>query len=266
MSPEKRDGVTESSDKLLAAKALRQEAEKRLAERERNAEAEDRNDMDKMSREELERELKLRRVEGELHGEALDKSRGETADALEKCTDLFDNSPTKYFNFSDDGTIQALNFAAAKLVGGKRDELVNTKFQPLLSVVDRARFEEYIKRVFGGWAAESFEVAISQAGCETVHIVVESVMSADGKLARANVFDVSERHKAEADRKLLAADLEIALQEVKLLSGLLPICLTCKKIRDDSGEWTEVEVYIANHSEATFSQGLCPNCFPEFIQ
>jgi DNA-binding response OmpR family regulator len=56
------------------------------------------------------------------------------------------------------------------------------------------------------------------------------------------------------------AELEAALAKVKLLSGLLPICSACKKIRDDKGYWSQVENYVEEHSEATFTHGLCPDC------
>ncbi len=55
-------------------------------------------------------------------------------------------------------------------------------------------------------------------------------------------------------------DLKRALNEVKHLSGLLPICSSCKKIRDDNGYWEQIESYISDHSEAQFSHGLCPEC------
>lgn len=55
-------------------------------------------------------------------------------------------------------------------------------------------------------------------------------------------------------------ELEAALAKVKLLTGLLPICANCKRIRDDEGYWQQVEVYIRDHSEAEFSHGLCPDC------
>jgi len=58
-------------------------------------------------------------------------------------------------------------------------------------------------------------------------------------------------------------DLEEALSKVKSLSGLLPICANCKKIRDDKGYWNQVEDYISNHSEANFSHGICPVCVKE---
>ena len=59
-------------------------------------------------------------------------------------------------------------------------------------------------------------------------------------------------------------ELAAALAQVKRLSGLLPICASCKKIRNDEGYWQQVEVYIREHSEADFSHGICPECMQKF--
>ena len=68
----------------------------------------------------------------------------------------------------------------------------------------------------------------------------------------------------------LIAKLQDALDNVKNLSGLLPICSSCKKIRDDKGYWQQIESYIREHSEAQFSHGICPDClkklYPNLIQ
>jgi len=65
----------------------------------------------------------------------------------------------------------------------------------------------------------------------------------------------------------LNVELKKALEKVKTLSGMLPICAHCKKIRDDKGYWNQVEVYIKEHSDANFTHGICPDCarelFPE---
>ena len=78
-------------------------------------------------------------------------------------------------------------------------------------------------------------------------------------------MDELESHVAERTRKL-----QQALANVKSLSGLLPICAGCKKIRDDKGYWSQVESYIQQHSEARFSHGMCPDCsqqyFPELAE
>ena len=54
--------------------------------------------------------------------------------------------------------------------------------------------------------------------------------------------------------------LEDALQQVKRLQGLLPICAWCKRVRDDRGSWAQIEAYVASHSDAVFSHGVCPEC------
>jgi hypothetical protein len=65
------------------------------------------------------------------------------------------------------------------------------------------------------------------------------------------------------DNYVFSARLLDSLSQVKMLSGLLPICSACKKIRDDKGYWSQIESYIRSHSEADFSHGLCPGCADE---
>lgn len=72
--------------------------------------------------------------------------------------------------------------------------------------------------------------------------------------------DITNRKKAEQEREKLICDLQEALAKVKQLSGFLPICASCKKIRDDQGYWKQIETYIRDHSEAEFSHGFCPDC------
>jgi len=80
--------------------------------------------------------------------------------------------------------------------------------------------------------------------------------------------DITERLLAEKEKEKLIASLNQALTEVKKLSGLLPICCHCKKIRDDKGYWNQIEEYIHKHSEARFSHGICQECakklYPDF--
>jgi DNA-binding NtrC family response regulator len=80
---------------------------------------------------------------------------------------------------------------------------------------------------------------------------------------------LAELRQAEEVREKLIHELQDALAEIKTLRGILPICSSCKKIRDDEGYWHQVEVYIRDHSEAEFSHGLCPECakklYPEFF-
>ena len=76
---------------------------------------------------------------------------------------------------------------------------------------------------------------------------------------------LTERREAVAAQKHLIAQLEEALSKVKTLSGLLPICSACKKIRDDQGYWSQVEGYIQEHTDARFTHSYCPECALKFL-
>ena len=95
-----------------------------------------------------------------------------------------------------------------------------------------------------------------------------SIVVGDEKCILASIGDITARKRAEDERARLLAEREKSLKEINILSGLLPICMSCKKIRDDNGYWNQLELYIRSHSQAEFSHGLCPECahkmYPEF--
>jgi signal transduction histidine kinase len=72
--------------------------------------------------------------------------------------------------------------------------------------------------------------------------------------------EIRERNIAEAERERLITDLQRALDEVKTLRGILPICSFCKKVRDDEGYWRQVDVYIQQQTNVDFSHSVCPEC------
>jgi hypothetical protein len=76
--------------------------------------------------------------------------------------------------------------------------------------------------------------------------------------------------EAEEKQKNLVARLKDALAKVRTLSDILPICASCRKIRDDRGYWNQVEAYIRDHSEAEFSHSICPDCakklYPDYFR
>jgi PAS domain S-box-containing protein len=96
------------------------------------------------------------------------------------------------------------------------------------------------------------------------HIDVEfvsNVYSVDHRrVIQCNIRDITLRKRIEEERRKLIYDLQDALTKIKRLQGLLPICASCKKIRDDKGYWNELEAYISEHSEAEITHGFCPDC------
>ncbi len=71
----------------------------------------------------------------------------------------------------------------------------------------------------------------------------------------------AQRRAALLNEQRVSAELQRALDEIKVLRGILPICMYCKQIRNDSGLWERLEKYISEHSDAEFSHGICPDCY-----
>lgn len=115
-----------------------------------------------------------------------------------------------------------------------------------------------------------WDIIIKDGKRRTVEVSVSLISDAEGRPEgfRGIVRDITERRQVENERERLISELQKALSEVKKLSGLLPICASCKNIRDDKGYWKQIESYISDRSEAEFSHGICPDCakklYPEF--
>ncbi|MDY0220129.1 MAG: response regulator [Desulfobacterium sp.] len=81
-----------------------------------------------------------------------------------------------------------------------------------------------------------------------------------GRLQHRLVIQNERLKKDAKEKELLILELQTLIDNVKVLSGLLPICASCKKIRSDQGYWEHLEIYIETHTEAIFSHGICPGC------
>lgn len=106
------------------------------------------------------------------------------------------------------------------------------------------------------------EVFIRKDGSIFPASVIASPIEENGKIVSSvTAFrDITEQRKLEQERETLIKKLQVSIENVNLLSGILPICMHCKGIRDDQGYWNKLEKFIADHSEAEFSHGICPDC------
>ena len=139
---------------------------------------------------------------------------------------------------------------------------------------DREEMSAYLRRVLDEEIPFDREYRIVRIADGTVHWLHgrgELTRDATGRPVTllGPVQDVTERKKSEEERERLITELQTALEEVKTLRGIIPICSFCKKIRDDQGFWSQVEGYVEEHSEAIFSHSLCPEClrehYPDYI-
>ena len=129
---------------------------------------------------------------------------------------------------------------------------------------DRARYAEHVTEALStGLPSEiSFRIIRPDGTVRWIGHVCQPILSENGDSMgrRGSNRDITERKQAELERERLVAELQEALANVKTLSGLIPICATCKKIRDDKGYWNQLEAYVMQHSDATFTHGICPDC------
>jgi PAS domain S-box-containing protein len=98
--------------------------------------------------------------------------------------------------------------------------------------------------------------------CRDVEVHCFPIFDDRGKLVQFIEYciDISERKQTTAEREKLIVDLQKAVDDVKTLEGLLPMCAGCKKIRDEKGCWNTIESYLVKHTDAEFTHGLCPDC------
>ncbi len=106
------------------------------------------------------------------------------------------------------------------------------------------------------------EILVLSQGGRTFEVTADPVLDDFGNLTGAVhiISDITERKQAEQEREKLITKLKEAISKIKTLSGMLPICTTCKKIRDDKGYWNRIEKYIMERSETEFSHSMCPEC------
>jgi PAS domain S-box-containing protein len=168
-----------------------------------------------------------------------------------------------------DNRIIYVNDAFTEMYGFKKDDVLGKHvcflWKKEYSYDINCCDDDHRDRVETNWSGETCN--LKKDGSEVPIYLSRSVVKDDNGDTIAVVEiarDISERLKASEEREKIIKELKTALSNVKTLSTLLPICASCKKIRDDKGYWNQVEEYISAHTDALFSHGLCPDCAKEF--
>ncbi|MEE4264543.1 MAG: MASE3 domain-containing protein [Desulfobacteraceae bacterium] len=165
------------------------------------------------------------------------------------------------------------------LLTKSRDKFESKVFHLLLlsiicTIISELAFTFYVSNYgFSNLVGHYFKIfsfilvylAIIKTGIEKPYdLVFHDLNTTNKKLAE----EIDMRKKTEQERESLITELQKALDEIKTLKGILPLCSFCKKIRNDRGQWENVDTYIHKHSQADVSHGICPDCmkkhYPEF--
>jgi PAS domain S-box-containing protein len=184
---------------------------------------------------------------------------------------ITDSAQDAILMMGPDGGISYWNPMAEKVFGYTRQEALGQNLHDFLAP---KRYHEAHRAAIGGFkktgqgsaVGKTIELeAVRKGGEEIVIALSLSAVQIRGEWnAIGIVRDITESKRMHAEREAMIAELQKALAQVKTLSGFIPICGHCKKIRDDKGFWESVEKYVGQRSEAQFSHGVCPDCAKKF--
>jgi PAS domain S-box-containing protein len=168
----------------------------------------------------------------------------------------------------ENGRIVDANPAACRYYGYNLDHLRGMSITDINVLTSEQVFEEMARAKAEERKHFYFYHRLANGEVHPVEVYSGPTMVNGRELLYSIVHDISERKKAEEEKERLILELRDALSKIKTLSGMLPICASCKKIRDDQGYWNQIESYIKEHSQAEFSHSICPECikklYPEF--
>jgi PAS domain S-box-containing protein len=185
---------------------------------------------------------------------------------------LYSNDPI--FNFNPDETYRFVNEAFAKPFGKRPDEIIGKKPHSIFSYEEAEKRLTLVRQVFLTGEKREIEVkVVAQTGEVRYYLTMaDPIKNEQGEVMYVSCIskNITERKNIEIERERLIVELQNALEQIKTLKGIVPICAHCKKIRDDKGFWEQVEMYVEKHTDAQFSHSLCPDCigtyFPNISQ
>lgn len=191
-----------------------------------------------------------------------ERKRGD--EALVHLAAIVESSEDAIIGIKLDGTVQSWNTGAERMYGYKAEEMQGRSALTLVSPGRAAELTQVFATIKAGGRVDRFEsVRMRKDGTPVdVSVALSAIRDRSGRVVGFSAIerDITERKREEEERLNMINELREAFGNIKTLRGLLPICASCKKIRDDHGYWQKVESYISAHSEAAFTHGICPDC------
>ena len=188
--------------------------------------------------------------------------------AMQFLASIVESSADAIYGKNLDSLIVSWNPAAERLFGYSVEEIIGKSTAQLVPEHRNGEVREILARVREGEiiAERETERLHKNGGLIPVSVTVSPIRNNLGEVIGASSItrDITRQKQAEDERQKLIQSLMASAQHVRMLSGLLPICATCKRIRDDKGYWQQVESYISKHSEVTFSHSICPVCAEDY--
>jgi len=203
-------------------------------------------------------------LERELEAAQTRRQRKRAEGARQYLAAIVESSEDAIYGKNLDSIIISWNPAAERLYGYSAEEIIGKSTVALFPPGHRDELLDILAAIRRGETVglRDTERRHKSGRIIPVSLMISPIKSGAGEVVGASVIarDMTRQKQAEAERQQLIEKLTVAANQVKALTGLLPICASCKRIRDDKGYWERVETYISRHSDVIFSHGICPQC------
>jgi PAS domain S-box-containing protein len=184
------------------------------------------------------------------------------AEAQRRERELLEQAADGIFLADYQGKYTDVNTAGCRMLGMAREEIVGRTIMDFIPPEDAVRLAKSKEFLLSG-KVHVAEWSLRRNDGSYLPVEVSAKIFPDGRW-QGFVRDISQRKIMEREQAELIRSLQNSLREIKVLRGLLPICSHCKKIRDDSGAWQQMETYVRDHSDADFSHSVCPTCLEDY--
>lgn len=166
-----------------------------------------------------------------------------------------------HWSFSLDDRVMYASAGAMRIYGVDTPHVALERAQAFVVAADRPQLDSALRALITEGIPYDIEFEIKRSSDEAI-VAVHSRAEFDPRARRVFgvIQDITERKRGETEREALIEQLRKAIERIKTLDGIVPICSNCKKIRDDKGYWEQVEAYVSRHTDAQFSHGICPDC------
>ncbi len=203
-------------------------------------------------------------LERELEA-AQDRRRHRRAEgAMQYLAAIVESSEDAIYGKNLDSIIVSWNPAAERIYGYSAEEIIGRSIVSLFPLNRRDELLDIIATIRRGETIciQDTERLHKSGKKVPISLTVSPIKNLQGEIIGASTIsrDISDLKQAAYERDQLIQRLSAAASQVRTLSGMLPICASCKRIRDDNGYWQQVETYISSHSDASFTHGVCPEC------
>lgn len=203
-------------------------------------------------------------LERELEAAQSRRLRKRAEGARQYLAAIVESSEDAIYGKNLDSIITSWNPAAERLYGYHAEEIIGHSTVTLFPHNHRDELLDILAAIRRGETVgvRDTERRHKSGRIIPVSLTISPIKDSAGEVVGASVIarDMTRQKQAEAERQQLNDKLTAAAKQVKTLTGLLPICASCKSIRDDRGYWERVETYFSRHSDVIFSHGICPEC------